>query len=354
VRGALAASLLFSVTALGLAQPVAPPVSPLDFLRTTAGFSSAEMARFEAGGPVARVLDTDRREVAIVGAIRINAPVDAVLAHYRNVSLLGRSSVVQQVGTFSTPPRADDLRTLAFEDYDLKTIRGCTPGDCGVRLSGSDMAALTSGVNWHAPDWRDAATAAWRRLLAEYAGAYLARGRDALPEYLNKAEPLSVARELDVLFEESTFFDTAAPAFMHHVRHFPAGAPHGVDGLLYWTKDNFGVRPVFSITHMLLYKPPDGGALRPLGVIAGKQIYATHYFDAGLALTAIYPHASGGVYIVSVNRARTRSLTSLLRAPVRSTVRSRSREAMEKVLRSTKETVERGSPRARGVVQRDG
>ena len=75
-------------------------------------------------------------------------------------------------------------------------------------------------------------------------------------------------------------------------------------------------------------------------MVATKQIYATHYFDAGLGLSVVYAHPSGGVYLVAMNRARTRSLTSVMRAFVRSTVRSRSREAMEKVLRFTKVALE--------------
>jgi hypothetical protein len=75
-------------------------------------------------------------------------------------------------------------------------------------------------------------------------------------------------------------------------------------------------------------------------VIATQQIYASHYFDAGLGLTLAFDDGAGGFYMLSVNRARTRSLAGIMRSIVRSTVQRRSREALENVLRSTKAALE--------------
>jgi hypothetical protein len=317
---------------------------PREFLRTAGEFTPAELQTIERGGAVARVLDTERREVAVVGAVRIDAPVDRVLAHYRNVSLLAESAAVLQVGTFSTPPRVEDLQPLAMETYDLETIRECTPGDCGVRLSADHMARFAREVPWNAPDWQSRAGASWRRMLVEYAAAYLTGGDATLAEYRNKAEPLRVSQELDILFGQSAFFKSAAPEFLRFAEDFPRARPANTDDLLYWSKDDFGIRPVISITHLMLHRSPPGREReRPLAMIAAKQIYATHYFDAGLGLTAVYGHPAGGVLVVSQNRVRTRSLAPLMRAFVRSTVRSRSRSGMEKVLRSTKARLEQST-----------
>jgi hypothetical protein len=340
-RSVLVAVLAVLSAAPGLSGRPAAPSDPREFLRTSGDFSADDFGMIDRGQPVARVLDTDRREVAVVGAVRISAPVDRVLADYRDVSLLGRSSVVEQVGTFSSRPRLEDLQPLAMEDYDLETIRECVPGDCGVRLSATDMERFRREVRWESPDWRESAGRTWRKILVDFSSAYLAQGAAALSEYRNKEEPLRVAQELEILFQQSAFFEAAAPAFMQHVRTFPKGGLQGTDTILYWTKDNFGIRPVFSITHLLLHRaPPDPAPFSPLAMIAAKQVYATHYFDAGLGLTAVYAHPSGGLLVVAQHRARTRSLTSLLRSFVRSTVRSRSRDAMEKILRSMKKRLE--------------
>ena len=59
----------------------AAATAPDTFLRTVAGFSSAELARLDRGDPIARVLDTDRREVAIAGAVRIRATQARLFDH---------------------------------------------------------------------------------------------------------------------------------------------------------------------------------------------------------------------------------------------------------------------------------
>ena len=93
------------------------------------------------------------------------------------------------------------------------------------------------------------------------------------------------------------------------------------------------------MTHLALYPAPQG-ARRP-GLIATKQIYAAHYFDAGLGLTVAIDDGASGFYMLSVNRVRTRSLTGFVRSFVRTIVQRRCREAMDGILRSTKVALER-------------
>ena len=321
-------------------QPSASPSEPHTFLRTAGGFSSSDLAALERGEPVAKVLGTDRREVAVVGAVRIKAPRERLVARYRDVSNLRGSDIVLELGTFSEPPRVDDLSTLTAENYDLETIRDCKPGDCGVRLSAETMARFGREVNWRAVDWREQAGSLWRRVLVEYAAAYRTTG--ALGDYRNKAAPLSVAEEFDLLFDESRYFASTAPEFFAYLKGYPRVQLAGAEDILYWQKDDVGLHPITSITHRTLYTPPSGGAQpRRPAFIGTKQIYATHYFDASLGLTLAFDDGADGFYMVSVNRARTRSLQSVLRSIVRSTVLRRSRDALEQILRSTKQGIER-------------
>jgi hypothetical protein len=319
-------------------QPPALP-EPQAFLRTVAGFSSSDLAALERGEPIAKVLGTERREVAVVGAIRIKAPRERLFDRYRDVSIL-RGEVVLEVGKFSESPRAEDLQGLTVEDYDLESIRDCKPGDCGVRVSAETMARFAREVNWRAADWRQQAGSLWRRVLAEYAAAYRTTG--ALGDYRNKAAPLSVAEEFGVLFDQSRYFWSTAPEFFAYLQDFPRVQLPGAEDILYWKRDNIGLRPVTSITHLTLYMPPSAAShpKRP-ALIGTKQIYAAHYFDAGLGLTLAFDDNAGGFYMLSVNRARTRSLQSFMRSIVRSMVLRRSRDAMEQILRSTRQALER-------------
>src|SRR5437016_585281 len=188
----------FSLAALVLIASVPPDTvgagggaEPQEFLRTVAGFSASELAALEGGAPIAKALDTDKREIAIVGAVRVKAPRERLFDQYRNVAGLRKSQVFMEVGTFSSAPRVEDLRGLTFEDYDLDTIRECKPGDCGVRLPAESMVRFQRDVNWQAADWRQQAGLLWRRQLVDYAAGYLAGGNKALAEYQNKEVPLS-------------------------------------------------------------------------------------------------------------------------------------------------------------------
>jgi hypothetical protein len=336
-----AAIALASIHLAASQRPAPAADEPHRFLRTIAGFTPAELERLEQGEALAKVLDTDRREVATVGAIRVTASRDRLFDRYRDLSNLRNSDIVLEMGTFGAVPRAEDLRGLTPEDYDLETIRDCKPGDCGVRLSAEIMARFNRGVNWHAPDWRQQAGSLWRTVLAEYAASYRTTG--TLGDYRNKAAPLSVAEEFTVLFDESRYFASTAPEFFGYLRTFPRTRLASAEDLLYWAKDDIGLHPITSITHQALYTPPsDGSPSRRPAFIGTKQIYATHYFDAALGLTMAFDDHRSGFYLVSVNRARTRSLTSLMRGFARSIVQRKSRDATEKMLRSTKAALERG------------
>jgi hypothetical protein len=329
-------SLLTASLGTGLPRPQAPSGPAHALLRQIAAFSAIELTRLDRGEPIAKILDTDRREVAVVGAVRIAGPQTKLFERYRNAANIKTSDVVIEGGKFSMPPVPDDLRDLHFEDYDLDTIRTCKPGECGVRLSTRDMERFAQDVNWSAPDWKQQAGELWRKLFAANANAYLANG--TLGDYRNKATPLDVADEFKILFASFADFEKLSPEFMAHLEQFPNRRLEGAEDLLYWSKDDIN-RPVMRVTHLSLYPPPPRGS-RP-GFIATKQIYAAHYFDAGLGLTCAFDDGTSAFYMVSMNRVRTRSLTGFTRTLVRSIVQRRSRDSVEGLLRSMKSAIEK-------------
>lgn len=329
---------------LCLAVPGVPSTDSFDrittLLRDAAHFSSADIFAVQRGQAVARVLETERAEVAVAGAVRIRAPRERILERYRDISALAKSEMVLQVGRFSPAPQADDLRDLVFEEYDLDSLRECEPGDCAVRLTAATMTRFQQSINWRAPDWRMRAADLWRESLAQYAAEYRAHGDRALAEYHNKEAPLRLQDQFGLLFRESAFVTPFAPDLLRYLQEYPRLTLPGADDLLYWSKDNFGLRPVLSITHLSVHAPPPGAPARA-ALVGSKQIYATHYFDAALGITIAVDDEAGGSYMVVINRARTRSLTSRFRGFVRGIVQGRSREGVEKMLRSTKESLER-------------
>jgi hypothetical protein len=311
-----------------------------DLLRDIAQATDTEWAAVTRGEPVAKVLSSDNREVAVAGAVRIAASSDRLVDRYRDIENLKRSAIVLDIGRLSQPPRPSDFSTLPFEPYSLD-LRDCRPGDCRVRLGDADIARFHRDVDWNAADWRERSTAVWRETLSGYAAAYARDGRRALPTFANKREPLSVADDLSLIVDRFRFVSALSPEFFAYLREFGSGGPTGMDQVMYWSKEDFGVRPVIRMSHQVVHRTT--GTPRVV-LIATNQIYADHYLDASLSLTLTIDASEGAgqpaFYMISASRARTRSLTGLMRSFVRSTVQNRSRDALRKILAATKGSLE--------------
>lgn len=323
-----------------LAAKSPPSVDVRALLKEIAAFTDDEVASVGRGVPVAKILDTDTREIAVAGAVRIRARSDQLVARVRDIDNLKRSAIVLDVGRFGAVPRVDDLAHATFEEYNLD-LRDCRPGECRVRLSAADIARFHQNVDWQAADWRERSSRTWRGVLAAHAAAYARNGRTSLPVYTNKPEPLSVASELSVLSAKFGFVNRFSADVHGYLQQFGTSRPPGTQETMYWTKEDFGVRPVFRISHQIVCPTRDAV------VIATNQVYADHYLDAALGLTVAIDVGDGageGFYMIAVNRARTRSLSGFLRRFVRGTVQGRSRDAMRKILTATRSALESDLP----------
>jgi hypothetical protein len=339
VFGAGLVGLIVELTSPGGRLP-ALPADPRTLLKEIAGFTDADWTAVDAGTAVAKVIDSEPREIAVAGAVRIAATRELLASRIREVENLQRSAVVLNVGRFGRSPAAADLARAPLEEYSLD-LRGCRPGDCRVRLAAADISRFHQDIDWRAADARDRAARIWREVLAGYAADYVNGGRQALPVYANRSEPLSVPAELSTLVSRFAFVGAYSPDLHAYLQEFGPRLPPGAEDVLYWTKEDFGIRPVLRISHQVLL-PPSGA--RPV-LVATNQVYADQYMDAALGVTlAVDAPDMGGrraFYMIAVNRARTRSLSGILRRMIRGTVQSRSREAMRRILISTKTALER-------------
>jgi hypothetical protein len=311
-------------------------MAPKDLLRAIAGFTEADWAIVERGEAVSKLLETDAREVAVAGAVRITGRRDQLVARSRDLQTL-KGSIVLDVGRFSAVPNPSDLQRVLFDERSLD-LRACQPGDCPVRLSAADVARFHREVNWAGPDWRTQSAGVWRSVLANYASAYLANGRSALPDYVNRRDPLSVASEVAQLTRDFDFVGGYSPEFHAYMKEFGSRIPPGAEQMLYWTREDFGIRPIVRISHQVMFSttPP----ATPVTLVAINQVYADHYLDASLTVT-LGLDAGRDFYMISVSRARTRSLSGLLRRFARSAVQGRSRDAMRSALAATRAAIEK-------------
>ena len=245
--------------------------------------------------------------------------------------------ILLDVGRFSAVPDPSDLQRVTLDERSLD-LRGCQPGNCPVRLSAADVARFQREVNWSGPDWREQSMTVWRSVLTNYASAYLANGRSALPDYVNRRDPLSVASEVADLASNYGFVSGYSPEFAAYLKEFGSRIPPGAEQMLYWTREDFGIRPIVRISHQVIFSttPP----ATPVTLIAINQVYADHYLDASLTVT-LGLDSGRGFYMISARRARTRSLSGLLRRFARLAVQGRSRDAMRSALAATKAAIEK-------------
>lgn len=334
-------SALAAVVAATAASGRAAPPRAREVLSHIAPTADAEWSAIERGEPLARMLDTDSREIAVVGAVRIRASSDRLVERYRAVENLKRSAIVLDVGRFGQPPQSSDLQAASFEPYSLD-LRDCRPFDCRVRLSEADIVRFQRDVDWTAPDWQARSAAVWRTVLADHVAAYTRAGRSALPVFVNKRDPLSVASEFSGLVSGLDFVRGYAPEFLDYLRELAPPPPTGAEAVVYWSKEDFGVRPVLRVSHQTIYRTPEIPAI----VIATNQVYADHYLDAALTVTLAIDDSTAdrpAFYLISLSRARTRSLTGFLRSFVRTTVQNRTRDGLRRILVSTRTGLESGA-----------
>ena len=109
-----------------------------------------------------------------------------------------------------------------------------------------------------------------------------------------------------------------------------------MDSKIVWSKIKYGLKPVTAINHIIIYKREQKSG--PQILIVSKQIYANHYFDSSLALTAFgsIPDASSGSYLFYENRSRLDGLTGAFGKIKRGIVEDQAVDSLKAILEKSK------------------
>jgi hypothetical protein len=279
-----------------------PGPDPFAFFEPTVQLTAGERANLDRGDVVVRLLPHGEGDVAVFAAVRVRADGPRLVAWVNDIAALKKSAYVRAIARFSDPPVLDDLRTLTLTDDDLQSIRSCRPGDCALKLAAPEMASLRQAAS-AGGDWRAAVLDAIRRIVLDRVKTYVAGGQTALPSYADRDTPVAPASVFAALAQHSRFLTTHAPALVSYLERYPQPAPAGLTSFLYWSVEEFGNRPTLSVTHVAMLQP-DADAM-PEAIVAGKQVFATHYMDGSLNITAIVRGVTpADHYLVYVNRSR--------------------------------------------------
>ena len=244
------------------------------------------------------------REIAVLGVVPIDVSSEFFLDSFRRTETFMQSEELKQIGTFSRPPVSSDVASLQLGADDLKAIQHCKIAACKVKLPAPDIGAFQK-LDWSADDVANGATQLFRTRLTGYVESYLERGNSALVVYADKPKQVHLATGFEQLLGESPRVSSLVPDLKKYLNEFPNYSPGGTEDIVYWTIEEFGYRPVTAITHATIYDRPAGEVTR--AIIAQKQIYASHYFDARftfMALAEASDRPNGqGLYLVYVDRS---------------------------------------------------
>jgi hypothetical protein len=285
-----------------LLQAVAPP-QLTQFLQQNIGLDATQLAAVERSEPVAKVLEArDRRDVALFGIVTVPVTRDAYVRAARDFPASLRTPNRTQLGIFSNPATESDVAAVTINSRDVAEMKDCKPGNCVAKLPATDMQRIREQMNWSAPDLQAQLSAYARRRLVEYVTDYRARGDSAMAVYddrgnLNIRSSEAFAAQL----AESPYVYQHVPSLQNYLSSYPRGSLPGASEILYWSEDVLPrLRPILSVTHLVVYVPPE---LPGVTLLAAKQIYANHYFEAAVDLTCAVDRGPD-MYLLVLRRYR--------------------------------------------------
>jgi len=342
VRFLTSGLLIFTSSALAVALLAqAPQPEPYTFLRKQLAFTPAELITLENGKIIVRLPKTpETREVAAFAIMRLDVPSDFFVERVRDIVRFKKSEKVLQIGKFSNPPRLEDLAGLTFDPVDIDAIQECRVKSCDIKMSAKFIERFRTEVNWTAADHGDRVTELMREMLLEQVQAYLKLGNTALGKYDDKAYSLVLADEFKTLLKPASYMYGYVPDFQKYLEEYPRSRPQNaaiVEDFLYWSKEDFGLKPVTSVTHVTIYKRSHDNLADV--IIGSKGIYGSHYFESSLGLTAFIQSRASDVprtYLIYMNRSRTDALRGLFAGLKRSMIGGSLREGAKKSMEMIK------------------
>jgi hypothetical protein len=336
--GALAIVAL-AAASLETAQKTAAAFPPRfeRYLTGSARLTNEQRRALLGGAPVTKLLAADEsKEVAVFGAIWIDAPMDRYVEAVKDIENLEHGGGFKVTKRISAPPRLEDFAELHLPEEDVEDLKTCRVGNCEVKLGEQALRRFRAEIDWNAPDCRSAVDALMQQIVLEYVTGYLEGGNERLAVYRDKSRPTFVAREFRAMTDGMPELTTYMPKMRGYLLDYPKVTLPESTSFLYWQKTVFGLKPTIRISHLTIREGPDDT------VVTSKMLYASHYFWTGIELRVLLPDPArgAGFWFVTVNRSRSDGLSGFTGMFVRRRVRSEVQDGSLAGLQTTKRRLE--------------
>jgi hypothetical protein len=340
IKAATLAGVILSGALISAGQTTREPII---FFREQMGLSEDEIAMIARGKAVSKVLPSKApAEIFVFGAVFVNATPEEYVKLAFNMGRLRRLPSYLGVGRFSDPPMLSDLEGFTLEPEDIRNLRICRPGKCGVQLPAEAMQQLQKAVDWSGSDVATQVNDRFRRMALEMLRRYQKDGNSVLGTYRDTDHPYDVDAQFQSLLGRSEALPVYLPELNHYLLDYPNATLANVESLFYWERVKFGLKPTLRLNHAIAYRSagPRGGAQ----VVAVKQLYASHYFQLALDLTACVTESGRtsdtGFYLISLKGSTQQGLTGLKGSLLRRIVVGKARSAQKKALINIKKVLE--------------
>ncbi len=296
--------------------------------------------RLLQGEPVTTLLPGDAsKEVAIFGAVWINAPISAYVAAVKDIEQLEKGPNFLVTKKISNPPRLEDFAQLTLSPEDVRDLKSCEVGDCELKLGENALQRIRKEVDWSKPlpEATSQVEALFRHLSLDYVIRYQAEGNEALAAYRDTSRPTFVAQEFKTMIDRMPLLTNYLPQLKAYLLEFPTASLPGAESFLYWQSAKFGLKPTIRINHVVIVEQPDGAA------VATKMLYANHYFWTAIELRVLLPDPARGqgFWFASVSQSRSDGLSGYLGPIIRAKVRDEAQKGMEAALKAGKASLEK-------------
>ncbi len=304
---------------------------PFAWLQPAVTIDRAARSHLDRGEVIVRVLSASDREIGIFAAAHLDADAETLAAWVNAIAQLKKSPYVLMVRRFSDVPSLEDLKGLTLDEGDLAAIRACRPGDCQLKLSADDISALREAAFAGGPRWKDAVQQEFKRVVLGRLAVYEAGGFTGIPPYTDRRKPTDPRTAFDVLLAHSPYV------------HFDVRAGGSAESFFYWSKEQYGAgKAVISMTQVDIVRPQMPSAVR-LAVIS-REIFATHYRNASLSVTAVTEDHDGQRYLVYVNRSQLDLLSGLFGGWKRAVIEGKLKGESANVFNEVRRRLESGPP----------
>jgi len=226
------------------------------------------------------------KELAGFGAAIADASPEEFIKAFSSLSVFKRRETTLACGRFSAQPVIEDLAELEVNDKDLYALMRAEVKESNIKLTEADIARIRSTAGpspYFSPKLKAKLAAEYKQILLDKTRRYAENGEAALDIYADQEESVSAR---DAFAAMAKFQATTAghnPRFYSFLGRPPREA-RNTESFIYWAQQKFGqLKPVISLVHVVIYREDDRV------FIASKQIYSSHYTEAGLSVAELIP-----------------------------------------------------------------